>query len=119
MIVRDAQADSRFSDNPLVTGAPHIRFYAGAPIITKEGVALGTLCAIDRKPRDLEPEAVSALQSLANHASILIELRNLAAAYREAGWVVRAYLPQQDIAGGTVTIQIVEAIFGAEAALHT
>ena len=84
MIVRDAQADSRFSSNPLVTGAPHIRFYAGAPIVTAEGVALGTLCAIDRRPRELEPEAIAALQSLANHAAVLIELRSLSAALHQA-----------------------------------
>ena len=84
MIVRDARADSRFSANPLVTGAPHIRFYAGAPLITSEGVALGTLCAIDQRPRELEPAAIAALQSLANPAAVLIEQRTLSAALHRA-----------------------------------
>ncbi len=84
MIVEDAQTDSRFSANALVTGAPHIRFYAGAPIVTSDGVALGTLCAIDRRPRELEPAAAAALQALANHAATLLELRKVSAALHAA-----------------------------------
>jgi len=51
MIVPDATRDSRFVDNPLVTGAPHIRFYAGAPLVADDGVQIGALCIIDRQPR--------------------------------------------------------------------
>jgi PAS domain S-box-containing protein len=78
-IVPDAHQDERFADNPLVTGDPYVRFYAGVPLISSEGHAFGTLCAIDRVPRELTPEQISALKSLAHQVVHLIELRrNLA-----------------------------------------
>jgi two-component system, sensor histidine kinase and response regulator len=75
MLVRDAADDPRFAENPLVTGEPHIRFYAGAPLVDAEGHALGTLCVIDRAPRDLEPAQVEALEALAQQVMRLLELR--------------------------------------------
>lgn len=74
MIVLDATKDKRFKDNPLVTDAPGIRFYAGAPIISSEGHALGTVCAIDMKPRHYVSEAEKQLLiDLAAKTARLIE----------------------------------------------
>jgi diguanylate cyclase (GGDEF)-like protein len=68
LIVSDATRDARFSENPLVTGDMHIRFYAGAPLIVRPGIRLGTLCIIDTKPREFSKEEASRLQMLATVA---------------------------------------------------
>lgn len=73
MVVEDATQDERFKDNPLVLGAPQIRFYAGAPIITREGFRLGTVCAIDTRPRKVSSDEVEFLEEIAKIASIEIE----------------------------------------------
>jgi len=66
MVVPDATLDPRFAANPLVTGDPRIRFYAGAPIVTSDGVPLGSLCVIDMAPRDgLTPVQAQGLTVLA------------------------------------------------------
>ncbi len=73
--VPDALKDARFSDNPLVTGAPHIRFYAGMPLLTNDGFIVGTLCAIDHKPRVLTPQQRQIFALLANQVIGLLEMR--------------------------------------------
>lgn len=75
MIVPDARQDERLRDNPQVTGAPHIRFYAGAPLVTREGHALGTLCVLDRVTRTLTHDQVEALDALRHQAEAQLELR--------------------------------------------
>ncbi len=75
LLVPDALADVRFHDNPLVTGEPGVRFYAGAPLCTAEGHVLGTLCAIDRRARQPSEREIEALQVLARQVVGQLELR--------------------------------------------
>lgn len=76
--VRDALADPRFQSNAFVTGATAIRFYAGAPITSVEGVRIGTVCVFDRKPRALAPAQMQLLKDLAAIATQELELRRIA-----------------------------------------
>jgi diguanylate cyclase (GGDEF)-like protein/PAS domain S-box-containing protein len=82
-VVEDAQTDQRFAGNPLVVGAPHIRFYAGCPLVTPDGFALGTLCVIDRQPRQLSAQAADTLRKLGRQLVNLLELRRLLQVQRE------------------------------------
>jgi diguanylate cyclase (GGDEF)-like protein/PAS domain S-box-containing protein len=75
LVVPDTLADKRFVNNPLVTGFPHIRFYAGVPLITVDRQALGTLCVIDYVARELTPQQLNVLKTLARQVVRQIELR--------------------------------------------
>jgi len=76
-VVSDALLDPRFWSNPYVLGEPHVRFYAGAPLRTTDGCALGTLCAIDYEPRSLAPKQLWALQTAARSIVTLLEHREI------------------------------------------
>jgi GAF domain-containing protein len=84
LIVRDASKDPRFSDSALVTHLPRIRFYAGFPLVAQGGLRLGTLCAIDRKPRELSVEQLRAMRALARQVMALLELRRVSAHLADA-----------------------------------
>ncbi len=84
MVVENAAEDPRFAGNPLVLGPPYIRFYAGAPILTPDGYALGTLCVIDLKPRSFSTAARQSLSDLAAGIGALLELHRDVAAPRQS-----------------------------------
>ncbi|MBC8211959.1 MAG: PAS domain S-box protein [Gammaproteobacteria bacterium] len=75
--IRNTLEDVRFADNPLVTGAPNIRFYAGAPLHTPDGSRIGTLCIIDDKPREFSAQALSVLRDLADTVEAELERSRL------------------------------------------
>lgn len=74
-VVPDAHADVRFADNPLVQGDPHVRFYAGTPLVTPRGQALGTLCVIDHEARTLTADQFRSLETLGRQVVAHLELR--------------------------------------------
>ena len=81
MVVPDTTADSRFRKSPMVMEYPHLRFYIGAPIVTPSGIPIGTICALDHRPRSLNQTQHSAMQCLAAWAATFLEQRRITAKY--------------------------------------
>jgi GAF domain-containing protein len=84
MIIKDALNDQRFDDNPLVTCAPNIRFYAGVVLRTPEGHPIGTLCVIDHHPRELSEQQKKTLKALARQIVMQLELKRTSAQLADA-----------------------------------
>ncbi|HWX20108.1 MAG TPA: GAF domain-containing protein [Candidatus Binatia bacterium] len=84
LIVPDALRDTRFARNPLVTGEPSIRFYAGFPLITSGRLELGTLCVADHRPRRLSQQQQQDVKALARQVMVLLELRRTSSRLEEA-----------------------------------
>ncbi|MCO5936384.1 GAF domain-containing protein [Mucilaginibacter sp. RB4R14] len=85
-IIYDLQKDDRHNQNPLVTGDPNVRFYAGSPLITKDGYAIGSLCVVDMEPRDLTVHQQKALQIMSKQVVNLMELN----------WSIKVLAEQRD-----------------------
>jgi GAF domain-containing protein len=112
-VVPDAHEDPRFATNPLVRDEPHIRFYAGAPLISPEGMPLGTLCVFDRTPRHLSPEQARALGALAREVVVHLELRRTVAALsstHESDEDVRDELQRASQSAATASALVAEAM---------
>lgn len=84
LVINDALQDKRFIDNPLVTCAPGIRFYAGVPLVTPEGHSIGTLCVIDHQPRELSEPQIKMLEALARQVVMQLEQKRISAQLAEA-----------------------------------
>ncbi|MEQ1723813.1 MAG: GAF domain-containing protein [Pseudobdellovibrio sp.] len=74
-VVENSSNDERFFDNPLATGGPNVQFYAGAPLLSPDGLPIGTVCVIDTKPRSLSTTQATSLKSLSNQVTRLLKLR--------------------------------------------
>jgi GAF domain-containing protein len=84
LIVRDALQDERFAASPLVCSVPNVRFYAGIPLVTPQGHALGAICVMDRVPRQLSPDQMSALAALSRLVLLHLELRRDLLSFKDA-----------------------------------
>ncbi|MGU3479137.1 PAS domain-containing protein [Methylobacterium sp. D48H] len=84
LVIPDTTRDPRTAYNPLVTGSPHVRFYAGAPLVTADGLGIGALCVLDTKPNQLNATQTLILRTLASQAMAMLELRRALKDRRES-----------------------------------
>lgn len=98
-IVPDARQDERFTDNPLVSGDPYIRFYAGVPLVTPAGNALGTLCVIDSEPHELSESHQASLAILARTVVVQLELRRVSSELKLANEQLRTMSLRDPLTG--------------------
>ncbi|GMW02905.1 MAG: hypothetical protein AMXMBFR84_40410 [Candidatus Hydrogenedentota bacterium] len=96
-VVPDALTDARFADNPLVTTNPRVRFYAGVPLVTSGGAALGTLCVVDLVPRELSAEDEETLRALSRQVMAQLELRKAIASLEKESNVREQYALQLEL----------------------
>jgi GAF domain-containing protein len=92
LVVTDAAKDERFADNPMVIGDPHIRFYAGVPIVGADGRRIGVFCIKDTKPREFSPEDREILEGLASWAELEINLRNVMLTVAQQQKIIEKYI---------------------------
>ena len=102
LVVPDALEDPRFATNPMVTEQPGIRFYAGVPLNSPQGLPLGTLCTMDHVPRRLTVEQARALAALSREVMVHLELRRTVA-------VLASQLGDEDLAGAGLGSEVEEA----------
>ncbi|MGT0149837.1 GAF domain-containing protein [Vibrio metschnikovii] len=119
-MIENALVDQRFCDNPLVMGAPDIRFYAGAPLHSTKGYRIGTLCLIDSQPRSFSSKQRSMLKDLAATVEALIQAEELS---NERLGKLTAQLPGvvyqfQRFASGKITFLLAHHKFSISMALH-
>ncbi|CAN5774239.1 hypothetical protein BH11MYX4_BH11MYX4_23070 [soil metagenome] len=109
LVVGDSHVDERFADNPLVVGGPQLRFYAGAPLVTPGGQAVGTVCVIDHVPRELSSTQLDALRAIGRQVVDQLEQRRRARALKEAMAAVAAAREELEsvLASAQMLVQIV------------
>jgi diguanylate cyclase (GGDEF)-like protein len=99
LVVRNAAEDTRFARNRMVSGPPKIRFYAGVPLTTREGVALGTLCVLDTELRELTNNQLASLRSLADQLILRLELRRAKMLLRKTDRDLKPLTIRDDLTG--------------------
>jgi diguanylate cyclase (GGDEF)-like protein len=116
-VVENALDDPRFANNPLVTDDPSVRFYAGAPLVTKAGNALGTLCVVDTEPRQLSEDEARALEALSRQVMAQLELRRVVDQL-ESSQIELSRLSVTDSLTSLLNRRAFEATLTAEIARH-